>query len=90
MHFYRTDHCQALSAHWLTANEEVSTQVVDVVAGAEIKVTENIGDSLGKPLFEMCCFHMCIARKGCVCVCVCVKGRQDGLGHCKFFSILVG
>ena len=42
VHFYRTDHCQALSAHWLTANEEVSTQVVDVVTGAEIKVTETL------------------------------------------------
>ena len=58
------------------ANEEVSTQVVDVVAGAEIKDAENIGDSLGKPLFEMCCFHMGIARKG-VCVC---KGSPGGFG----------
>ena len=31
---------------------------------------------LGKPLFEMCCFHMGIARKAC----------QNGLGH--FFPTL--
>ena len=34
---------------------------------------------LGKPLFEMCRFHMVTARKGGV------KACQDGLGH--FFSI---
>ena len=30
---------------------------------------------IGKPLFKMCCFHMC------VCVCVCVKACPDSLEH---------
>ena len=43
-------------------------------------LVDHINQIIGKPLFEMCCFHMGIARKGGGGVEAC----QDGLGH--FFS----
>ena len=31
-------------------------------------LVDHINQILGKPLFEMCCFHMGIAQKGCKCL----------------------